>query len=266
MFPLVKKRTFWVGSVLAIACIALFSTLGFWQWGRASWKQQFIVDYTAALGRPALPLWRALAQPTLPRRIDLADVPPPDAIALPLNVDGRGRYDGARTVLLDNQRRGDRVGVNVLSVARVDGSDRALLVDRGWVPLDAARRPTLALTPPADDIALVGLLVAPPAAGLRWVDLPPIAADAAPALLPYLDLDVVGAAFGVALAPAVLKLAPDVDGGFTRDREALPNTLPPEQHRGYAVQWWGMALATLVIWLVLVVRTARRDERSTVRS
>ena len=37
----------------------------------------------------------------------------------------------------------------------------------------------------------------------------------------------------------------------------LPNTLPPEKHRGYAVQWFALALAVLVTALVLTFRKAR---------
>ena len=38
------------------------------------------------------------------------------------------------------------------------------------------------------------------------------------------------------------------------DLALLSNTLPPEKHRGYAIQWFGLALATLVILIVLNLR------------
>ena len=40
----------------------------------------------------------------------------------------------------------------------------------------------------------------------------------------------------------------------------LPNTLPPERHLGYAVQWFALALAVLVTALVLSFRTSRRSK------
>lgn len=43
-----------------------------------------------------------------------------------------------------------------------------------------------------------------------------------------------------------------------RDLEILANTLPPERHLGYAVQWFGLALATLVIALAMTWRRFRR--------
>ncbi|HZX80478.1 MAG TPA: SURF1 family protein, partial [Lysobacter sp.] len=36
------------------------------------------------------------------------------------------------------------------------------------------------------------------------------------------------------------------------------NTLTPDRHRGYAVQWYGLAVTTLVIALVLTFRRSRR--------
>ena len=59
------------------------------------------------------------------------------------------------------------------------------------------------------------------------------------------------------LAPRVLKLDPALKFGYDRDLEILPNTLPPERHLGYAVQWFGLALAVLITALVLTLRRRR---------
>ena len=60
------------------------------------------------------------------------------------------------------------------------------------------------------------------------------------------------------LTPRVLRLDPAMALGQARDLDVLPNTLPPEKHLGYAVQWFGLALAALVTALVLTFRTRRR--------
>ena len=57
-----------------------------------------------------------------------------------------------------------------------------------------------------------------------------------------------------ALAPRVLRLDPDLPIGYARDLDLLPNTLPPERHLGYAVQWFALALAMLVIAALLTWR------------
>ncbi|HRO26599.1 MAG TPA: SURF1 family cytochrome oxidase biogenesis protein, partial [Luteimonas sp.] len=74
-----------------------------------------------------------------------------------------------------------------------------------------------------------------------------------------LDAADLPAALGVgSLPPRVLKLDPDLPLGFDRDLDVLPNTLSPEKHLGYAVQWFGLALAVLVTALVLTFRRPRR--------
>ena len=42
--------------------------------------------------------------------------------------------------------------------------------------------------------------------------------------------------------------------GYARDLDILPNTLPPDRHLGYAVQWFALAVAMLAIALVLTFR------------
>jgi cytochrome oxidase assembly protein ShyY1 len=61
-------------------------------------------------------------------------------------------------------------------------------------------------------------------------------------------------ALKVDLAPRVLRLDPKLPIGYPRDLNLLVNTLPPERHRGYAIQWFGLAFATLVTALLLSFR------------
>lgn len=60
-----------------------------------------------------------------------------------------------------------------------------------------------------------------------------------------------------ALPERVLRLDPALPFGDERDLDLLPNTLPPQRHLGYAVQWFGLALTVLVVALVLERRRRR---------
>ncbi|PWB20687.1 hypothetical protein DCO49_18130, partial [Stenotrophomonas sp. SPM] len=65
-------------------------------------------------------------------------------------------------------------------------------------------------------------------------------------------------ALGLAALPdRVLRLDPALPFGDARDLDLLPNTLPPQRHLGYAVQWFGLALTVLVVALVLERRRKR---------
>ena len=69
-----------------------------------------------------------------------------------------------------------------------------------------------------------------------------------------IDLPALSQALHEDLGARVLRLDPKLQIGYLRDLELLANTLPPERHRGYAVQWFGLAFATLITALFLSFR------------
>ena len=164
---------------------------------------------------------------------------------------GRGRFADGPILLLDNQRRGDAVGVHVLAPFLPE-SGGMVLVDMGWLPLPGNRAlPSPKI--PAGNQELRGLLSPPPSTGLA---LGPdhVVVDPQRWLLTRVDHEALSRGLGPSLAPRILRLDPALPLGFARDLDVLPNTLTPERHRGYAVQWFGLALATLLTALFLGFR------------
>lgn len=234
------------GWLLALAVIALFSRLGFWQLDRMHRKQAMLASVHGVLQqRQAQPL-AAAADPVRSGTYDWSM--------------GDGRFAELPPILLDNQSRGERPGVRAYRVFQPE-SGAPLLVELGWLPLPGDRR-LPAVPTPAGVTRVAGLLVPPPSSGLaRGVAVAqPDGALLAVALQP--------AALGrqlhlAALAPRVLKLDPEQAlpaGGpaYARDLDILPNTLPPERHLGYAVQWFGLAIAVFITALVVTFRKASR--------
>jgi cytochrome oxidase assembly protein ShyY1 len=68
------------------------------------------------------------------------------------------------------------------------------------------------------------------------------------------DLDALATGLHISLAPRTLRLDPSLSLGYARDLDVLPNTLPPERHRGYALQWFGLAALTFLFALYLSFR------------
>ncbi|MFC7302412.1 SURF1 family protein [Cognatiluteimonas weifangensis] len=229
------------GWALALLAIALFTRLGLWQLQRMQQKQAMLAAVAGVLqARQPQPLAVA-ADPQRRAGYDWSA--------------GRGHFLAAPAVLLDNQSREERAGVRAYRVFQ-PAVGTPLLVELGWLPLPGDRR-LPAVPRPAGEWQLAGLLTPPPAAGLGGgaalarADgaLLTLALDP-PTLRRALDLP--------ALAPRVLKLDPaqalDAGPGYVRDLDILPNTLPPERHLGYAVQWFALAAAVLVTALVLSLR------------
>lgn len=236
------------GWVLALACIALFASLGSWQLRRMHEKQAML-DAAARVLQQRTPQPLSLAaDPARVREYDWAA--------------GRGRFVGA-PLLLDNQVREGRVGVRVYRVLHpelVDGGQHAsdLLVDLGWLPVAGDRRlPEIAPASDDDIVDVRGLLAPPPSAGLA-VGAGMLQRGRAWLLMRVDTREIVRKlALPAPLAPRVLRLDPALPIGHARDLDILPNTLPPERHLGYAVQWFGLALAVLVTALVLTLRKPR---------
>lgn len=230
MKPALRRALLW-GGVLGLCLV--FVRAGLWQSGRADEKEALLAASAQVLAerRPA-PLVEAVGR-------------------MPAWVVVEGRFDTTPALRLDNQRRGAQVGVQVYRAFQLEDGTR-LWVDTGWRPLPADRRVPEEAAMPTSTMVIAGLLVPPPSAGLAIgpaaSDLPDggrLALRLEPALLREL---------GATLDGAVLRLDPSLPLGHERDLDLLANTLSPDKHRGYALQWFGFAAGLLLLSLFLQFR------------
>ena len=249
-----KRTGLVVGWLLALAAIVLFASLGRWQLARMHEKQ-------ARLDAAAQALDHDHPQPLL-----LAS--DPGRVAGYDWATGSGAILDA-TVWLDNQMRAGKAGVRMYCVLLPDEGVQAVLVDAGWWPLDGQRKLPVFGCPLGRAMAVRGLLAPPPSGGLAHGD-----AMASPSprrwLATRLDLPLIARELKLStgIAPRVLRLDPErqsVDSGVMlapgeRDLEILPNTLTPQRHLGYAVQWFALAATVLVVAVVLTLKSKRRKE------
>ena len=240
-----RTRGLVLGWVLAMLGIALFARLGIWQLARMHEKQ-------AMLARVQLVL-----QERQPKPLSIASDP---ARVRAYDWTGAdGRFVDAPAVLLDNQVRDDRPGVRAYRVFQAASPGVApVLVELGWLPVPGDRRMP-AVPRIAGPVHVAGLLAPPPSAGLGRAVAMPQADGSLLALA--LDMPTLRLALRQpGLAPRVLKLDPALPLGYARDLDILPNTLPPQRHLGYAVQWFGLALTVLATAIVLTLRKPRVDQ------
>jgi cytochrome oxidase assembly protein ShyY1 len=229
--------------LLLAAGVAAFLALGRWQLQRGAEKEQLLAAFAAAE--------RATPRPfaTLGATLSPADYP---------RVMVQGRFLVGRGYLLDEQPHAGQFGVHAIAVFAPQGDPRRLLVDRGWLPWSHAPGTQPAVPPlPSGEVTLSGMYAPPPGGGLR------IGGDALPQQTAWpkltlrLDLGEVANDLGQSLHPRLLLQDPDPSSGFVR--EWKPEVMPPERHRGYALQWFTFALAALVIFVLLHWRKAPTD-------
>lgn len=233
-----RRNALLFGWTLALAAMASFAWLGHWQLGRMHEKQAMLDAVRAVLAqRHPQPLTSA-ADATRRQGYDWAA--------------GEGVFADAPAVLLDNQQREGRSGVRAYRLFQPTSGATPLLIELGWLPLSGDRQMPAVATPPGR-LRLEGLLLPPPSAG---IGASPLQAQADGDLLAVsLDMPALQSALHApAIAARILRPDPDAKIGYARDLDVLPNTLPPEQHLGYAVQWFALALAVLATALVLTFR------------
>lgn len=227
----------------AVIATVLFAGLGSWQLRRAAEKG----DLIAALDRAETD--GAVTLPADPGRL---------AEFAYQRVRLTGRLDGAHQFLLDNRIHEGRPGFDVL-VPLTRGNGDTILVDRGWVPADAHRRPDRPIAlQRSGEVRVQGLLWRPePAIPLGSAVSP--GAEDWPRLVTRIDYDALGEALGTPLVPAVIRLDPSIPWALTA--RPLRPRFGPMRHVGYAVQWFALAITVVVIAGVLLHRRRRHDRK-----
>ncbi|MCC5858791.1 MAG: SURF1 family protein [Ectothiorhodospiraceae bacterium] len=235
------------GLVPTLATAVLFPvllSLGFWQLDRAAQKEAILEAHDRMADRPALDLNRD--------RIDAEGSWYRRAVA-------QGRFDGEHQFLLDNQTHRRTVGYHVLTPYRLADGEMAVLVDRGWVPMgdSRARLPDIRLDTGLETIH--GHLDQGPPTGLRLGGI----ADGEsgwPLRIQYVDYAELSQRLGYPLLPVVLRLDPGLPGGYVREwRPQHPTGFGPERNRGYAVQWFALATALLIIFVGVNLKRVRNE-------
>lgn len=235
------NRTLMLGWVAAVLAIGAFCALGSWQLRRMHQKEAMLARLQQ-VEQARVPVPLAAAQdPARAHDYDWAA--------------GSGHFAAAAPVRLDNQSRQERAGMRAFRLF-VPEQGPPLLVELGWQPLgrERAHQPQIAAIQGTQRIA--GLLMPPPSRGL----VAAVTETAADGSIITTGLDapeLAGLLKQPRLPPRVLRLDPALALGYVRDMDILPNTLPPERHLGYAVQWFGLAATVLVTALLLTFRRSR---------
>lgn len=229
--------------VLTAFGIALFIRLGLWQLDRAEQKEALLAQYEVGQ--------REQIEIT-PRNAD--------SLARYQRVRVSGHYDSAHQILLDNMpSHTGRPGYRVLTPLQSPAG--WLLVDRGWLPLGATRDALPDISVGDARRNITGTIDALPRAGLQLADKPFDASAPWPRVLSFPPQSALEQQLGRKLIPGVMLLDASQPEGYERVWEAHLG-FKPERHIGYAVQWFALAAAAAIVFLLIGFRTRKAtDER-----
>ena len=223
-----RFRPGWLLSLWVLAFMPVLLGLGWWQLERAEEKRHMQAAIDQAESAVPLPLHEAL------RLQDPAWRP----------VQLEGRFDARYIWLLDNRIRDGRAGIEVLQAFHELSSGKRILVNRGWLPWPD-RRVVPKIETPEGVQRLDAQIVAPSQAGFLQSDSS--ASQTWPRLISDIELESMGRQSNLKLLPHVARLRSGDTAGFTLEWPALPMTA--SKHTGYAVQWFALALALLILFI-----------------
>lgn len=238
-------------------------SLGFWQLARMRQRAAFNLLLTERLTTQAQ-AWTRLAQQY---QLD-ASVREPHAAAY-RRAAIAGRYDTAREFLLHPRSRDGQPGFDLITPL-IFAEGRAVLVDRGWIPLALDTPPFTPALPSADYVELEGFILPeqdPATRGLRPRD----PAEGVLQRSYYVDVDRLQGQFPYQLEPAYLLLAkqepPQQPSEVGVVFPVMPLAPVPDAgpHLSYALQWFSFATIGIVGY-ILLLRVRSREQKTTFSS
>ena len=222
-----------------IACCAVFCALGYWQVTRAEEKR--LIETQLAASLTSAP--EAFSKDSKPFS----------------RVRVRGRYDPSHLFFIDNRIHLGQPGVEVVQAFQSTSGQR-LLIDRGWMGVPDRLFPITPPDSPVNEEEIVGLLL--PDFGVGFTlqsSQPSLVRPAGPMLIQQFDLKFIS---GLANTEPkyVLRLRGGEPGALTTEPFSLP--MGSQRHLAYAVQWFGLAVASIIIWLYLARKHLTKRSKS----
>jgi surfeit locus 1 family protein len=226
----------WRITLVTLVMVPLMVSLGFWQLQRAEEKAHLAAAFEERQQQtPALlsTLWDTKA----------------DSLAyMPVRMIGSFLPD--KYFLLDNQVRHGQIGYEVLGILQVADGGGSVLVNRGWIAGDAARRALPAVPIVAGTVEITGHVYVAPGAPFLLADQPLEAAW--PKRIQAVEMNklgpVVTALLGGKVFPFPVRIDAGEPGALQVDWQVV--NMSPQMHQGYAVQWFAMAAALFVFYLL----------------
>jgi len=225
------KSSLWP-TLAAIAGVAATVALGNWQLGR---------------GQDKAALAQRIAVANRDAQIELSQTEARAEDVAWHRVEARGRFDPKYAILIDNRILHGVVGYQVVMPLRIAGGERHVLVNRGWVAATGSRDILPQIKTPPEEVLITGLATVP---SKRYLELSKQVAEGK--VWQNLTLERYRAAMPLALQPVVIQQESEIDDGLKREWSA-PD-LGIDKHYGYAFQWFAMAAAIVIIYLVCNVR------------
>jgi surfeit locus 1 family protein len=230
-------------TLLTVVALAGLVGLGVWQLQRASEKRALMSTFVAGQ-----------EQTVKLSRLNAEDLPRYQQVIV------TGEFEPSRQLLLDNMPSRTGVpGYRVLTPLKLEDGGM-LLVDRGWVALGPTRAALPAIEVSSDRREIFGRLDRLPLPAMRLGTLN-LSTPTWPLVLNFPEYPDLKGVYGDGLLRPILLLDAQAEDGFERAWEPHFG-VGPMRNLGYAIQWFALALALAVIFVVVNLKKTAVNTRA----
>ena len=222
-------------AAIIVALIAL--SLGNWQSRRAEEKQRLASEQATQAGLPPL---------------DMQLVEEGKAPAYFRSVQMTGSFIAQWPIYLDNRPYQGKAGFYLLMPFKLKGSEQTLLVMRGWLPRDAQNRLQLPITPTPQGVLQLEGKVRESVGHVMQLGSEPALQSGV--IRQNLEVTELSKASGLRVENFIIEQTSETADGLIRDWPEA--SLGIEKHRGYAFQWYGLAVTALLFFIATGIKRA----------
>ena len=230
-----------VPTIVFLLILPMLLRLGFWQLDRAEEKRTLIELFK--------------------QQNELGPLTLNDKLKLDTKLNYRlakvsGNYNPSKQIFIDNKVYQGKTGVHVITPFKLINSEYSILVNRGWQPMVIDRSSLPKITTPTQTLTLSGKikirLKKPFTVGNEYQSN-----KGWPALIQWINIPDIEKKSGLKLLPYVLLLDEKEQSGYVRNWK--PVVMQPEKSTSYAVQWFALALALTIIYIVVNLKNIKEN-------
>jgi surfeit locus 1 family protein len=229
MFTTLFSRRLIIATLLVIAAIAVMIRLGIWQLDRLEQRRQFNAHFLEQAESDPLRLESNTNNPNL-ENMEYRQV-----IA-------SGEYDHSEEVAIRNQYWENQPGVHLLTPLKLKENGTAVLVDRGWIPLEMYQTGNWKRLEEPGTISVSGII--------RLSQEHTLGGQSDPTPLPgesliawnFINIPEISKQIPYPLLPVYIQQSPDTSTGELPFRSQPEIEISEGPHLGYAIQWFIFAM------------------------
>lgn len=228
-----------------IGLLPVLVKLGLWQLDRAQEKRDLQANLVTKSQLAEVALNEALAQAN------------PDQAAVVF----LGQPLSQEFLVIDNQKQGRQLGYEILGLYQPEGFSKPILVSRGWLPRKDFYQKVPDIPEFSDSVIKGNLYFSK---GVNQV----ISANAQwetfdnKHLIGQFDMQTIEEKvmqMGYDIPSFVVRQKPEIESQFVRNWPLIAS--PPEKHTAYALQWFAMALALVIIFIVVNLKSSQKSSK-----